>query len=252
MGSIAFTNLPILFAVAIAISFTGESGVAALTAIIGFLTFNALQFAFLTELPDVRWKNVDIPGRNIVEGAKLFTKKDYENKKSKSQNEEEKRLKAIEIIKYVGGSENITGVDACASRLRISLKDQNLVDKESIMNLVRWKNVDIPGRNIVEGAKLFTKKDYENKKSKSQNEEEKRLKAIEIIKYVGGSENITGVDACASRLRISLKDQNLVDKESIMNLGGCKGIMLKNNYLQAVYGAEQEILKHLIKEEIKI
>ena len=52
-GDVIFSNLPILFAVAIAITFTDDAGAAALTAVIGYLVFNGAQSTFITTHGDI-------------------------------------------------------------------------------------------------------------------------------------------------------------------------------------------------------
>jgi len=42
MGSVAFGNLPILFCISVALAYTKDSGVAAITSVVGFLVFNAI------------------------------------------------------------------------------------------------------------------------------------------------------------------------------------------------------------------
>jgi PTS system glucose-specific IIC component len=48
MGSVAFGNLPVLFCISVALAYTKDSGVAAITAVVGFLVFNAIQLALVT------------------------------------------------------------------------------------------------------------------------------------------------------------------------------------------------------------
>ncbi|WP_084331597.1 PTS transporter subunit EIIC [Williamsoniiplasma lucivorax] len=51
MGDVAFGNLPILFAMSVALAYSKESGIAGLTAVVGFLVMNAMQGALLTHHP---------------------------------------------------------------------------------------------------------------------------------------------------------------------------------------------------------
>ena len=46
-GQVVFDNLAVLFCIAVAISFTNESGVAGLCSFMGWLVFNAIQWAFI-------------------------------------------------------------------------------------------------------------------------------------------------------------------------------------------------------------
>ncbi len=49
MGDIAFGNLPVLFCISVAMAYTEDAGVAALTSVVGFLVFNAIQLSLLNE-----------------------------------------------------------------------------------------------------------------------------------------------------------------------------------------------------------
>jgi len=85
--------------------------------------------------------------------------------------------------------------------------------------------------------------------------DKKMIKAAYIIEYLGGPENIVDVDACASRLRVTVKDDKKVNLEKIKSLGGTTGGLIRNNNVQVVYGGEQEAIKPrmiAILEEIKI
>lgn len=49
MGDVAFGNLPILFCISVAIAYTEDSGVAAITSVVGFLVLNGIQAALITK-----------------------------------------------------------------------------------------------------------------------------------------------------------------------------------------------------------
>ncbi|WP_381415210.1 PTS transporter subunit EIIC [Spiroplasma endosymbiont of Anurida maritima] len=116
--------------------------------------------------------------------------------------------------------------------------------------LIKWRNVGIPGRTE-ENAKLYTKADFRGKKSKSSAQEATIEKSRKIIEALGGNENITNVDSCASRLRVTVVDNTLVKKDDIIALGGCNGVLVKGTSVQAVYGGEQEVLKPHMKDLLK-
>ncbi|ASP27856.1 PTS system, glucose-specific IIBC component [Spiroplasma corruscae] len=73
MGDVAFGNLPVLFCISVAIAYTNDSGVAAITSVVGFLAFNGLQSALLMEREsgfDMLWytnvsKNLITPNLGI-------------------------------------------------------------------------------------------------------------------------------------------------------------------------------------------
>lgn len=59
----------------------------------------------------------------------------------------------------------------------------------------------------------------------------------DIIKCVGGKENIQGVAHCATRLRIVLDDTSKIDKEALENIELAKGSFVVGNQLQVIFGA---------------
>ena len=62
--------------------------------------------------------------------------------------------------------------------------------------------------------------------------------AKEVLKNVGGLENITHVTHCATRLRISYKDINSVDIGALRKLEGVSGVVNKKNQIQLIIGPE--------------
>lgn len=68
--------------------------------------------------------------------------------------------------------------------------------------------------------------------------EERYLKiSKEIVEYVGGLDNIQGVAHCATRLRIVLKDNDLLQMEKVENVDLAKGAFLAGDQLQIIFGA---------------
>lgn len=59
----------------------------------------------------------------------------------------------------------------------------------------------------------------------------------EIVKCVGGMENIQGSAHCATRLRIVLKDNDRADMEKLENISRVKGAFVAGNQLQLIFGA---------------
>lgn len=59
----------------------------------------------------------------------------------------------------------------------------------------------------------------------------------ELVKNVGGLENIQGAAHCATRLRIVLKDNGLADMKKLENVDLVKGVFVAGNQLQIIFGA---------------
>ncbi|WP_425311527.1 PTS transporter subunit EIIC [Mesoplasma chauliocola] len=125
---------------------------------------------------------------------------------------------------------------------------------------VKYGKVMVPGRDGSANAQLATKADYKASKglnvdgskiegstskvsAKDAVEEARIQKATKIIEFLGGEGNIVDVDACASRLRLTVKDGSLVDKDGIISLGGATGALVRGTNVQVVYGGEQEAIK---------
>ncbi|MEG0474213.1 MAG: PTS transporter subunit IIBC [Carnobacterium sp.] len=65
----------------------------------------------------------------------------------------------------------------------------------------------------------------------------------DIITLLGGPSNISDVDACMTRLRVTVKDPAIVGDESAWKKLGALGLIKKNNGIQAVYGPKADVLK---------
>ncbi|SCK02219.1 EIICBA-Glc [uncultured Clostridium sp.] len=101
--------------------------------------------------------------------------------------------------------------------------------------LITKFNVMTPGREPEgEEVKVVTKD--------SMNET-----AAEVLKALGGKENIDDVDACITRLRVAVRDVSKVDKDRIKALGATAVLEVKGG-VQAIFGAMADPLKQKINE----
>lgn len=119
---------------------------------------------------------------------------------------------------------------------------------------IKYGKVQIPGRDGC--TKLYTKADFKAKKGTNETtssgpakgDAAKREKARKIIEFLGGADNITAVDSCASRLRITVVDSKLVNQDEIQALGGSTGMLIRGQSVQIIYGGEQEVIKPYMRE----
>lgn len=70
-----------------------------------------------------------------------------------------------------------------------------------------------------------------------------------ILSALGGQENIQSLDACITRLRVSVKSSGQVDKNRLKQLGA-SGVLEVGNNIQAIFGPKSDILKTRISEII--
>lgn len=71
-----------------------------------------------------------------------------------------------------------------------------------------------------------------------------------IISILGGPANIMDVDACMTRLRVTVKDPTLVGNEQDWKKLGALGLIKKDNGIQAVYGPKADVLKSDINDRL--
>ncbi|MBA2872767.1 PTS system D-glucosamine-specific IIC component [Anoxybacillus calidus] len=69
----------------------------------------------------------------------------------------------------------------------------------------------------------------------------------EVLAALGGKENIAHLDACITRLRVSVNDIKNVDKDRLKALGAA-GVLEVGNNVQAIFGPKSDILKGQIKD----
>lgn len=88
----------------------------------------------------------------------------------------------------------------------------------------------------------------ENEDKRSENKPGDHTQAERIITLLGGRENITLVDACMTRLRVTVKDPDKVAEEADWKAEGALGLIKKNTGIQAVYGPKADVLKSDIND----
>ncbi len=71
--------------------------------------------------------------------------------------------------------------------------------------------------------------------------------AENILKAMGGAQNITHLDACITRLRVSVADVAQVEKKELERLGAA-GVLEVGNNIQAIFGPRSEIIKGQIQD----
>lgn len=71
-----------------------------------------------------------------------------------------------------------------------------------------------------------------------------------IIACLGGADNIIDVDACMTRLRVSVKDPNIVGDEAEWKMLGALGLVKKDTGIQAIYGPKADVLKSDINDTL--
>lgn len=115
--------------------------------------------------------------------------------------------------------------------------------------VIKKFNLQTPGReDNASDIKLYTKDDY-NKKKKGKGPENDGVSPI-ILKGLGGVANIIDIDACATRLRVTVNDGSPVN-EDILKQSGAKGVIVKGNGIQVIYGPQVPVIKSNFEEYVE-
>lgn len=151
--------------------------------------------------------------------------------------------------------------------------------------VIRKLDYKTPGRESGTAAKLYTRDDVEQRKQdkrnktisknaknekdrakeaknpaktagepyQSQNDNEKNpersgeSRSGKILRGLGGMDNLSDVDCCATRLRCTVKDEKKVD-ETILKATGASGVIKKGNGVQIIYGPQVSVIKSDLEE----
>ncbi|WP_046176428.1 PTS transporter subunit IIBC [Domibacillus indicus] len=76
--------------------------------------------------------------------------------------------------------------------------------------------------------------------------------ASTIIGLLGGSDNIEDVDACMTRLRVTVKDVEKVSSEADWKKTGALGLILKDKGVQAIYGPKADVIKSDVQDYLGV
>ena len=121
--------------------------------------------------------------------------------------------------------------------------------------LILRRNYATPGREAdEEETKLYTRQDYNEKKNtdhvyKKTGNSDYTTSAL-ILEGLGGKSNIVGLDSCATRLRVSVKNSDLVS-EIVLKQSGALGVIKKGNGVQVIYGPQVSVIKSELEDYIK-
>ena len=113
--------------------------------------------------------------------------------------------------------------------------------------LIRKLNLKTPGREADdEETKLYTRMDMESKNNPHAVRDE--ISGL-ILRGLGGEGNISDIDCCATRLRVSVKDQKLIDKQ-LLTKSGASGVIVRGNGVQVIYGPQVSVIKSNLEDFI--
>lgn len=109
--------------------------------------------------------------------------------------------------------------------------------------MIKKFNLATAGRNGNYDAKSSDEASSNEPKSANAS-----TQVIQIINLLGGRNNIADVDACMTRLRITVHNPDLVGDEASWKQAGAMGFIVKGSGIQAIYGPKADVLKSDIQD----
>ncbi len=119
--------------------------------------------------------------------------------------------------------------------------------------MITKMNLKTPGRepDDVE-PKLYRRSDVNEAKAAKVKSTDKRTSDVvsaTILKGLGGKENLSDVDCCATRLRVTVNDASKV-MDDMLKASGASGIIHKGNGIQVIYGPKVSVIKSDLEDFI--
>lgn len=115
--------------------------------------------------------------------------------------------------------------------------------------LIKKFDFKTPGREDEDGeVKLYTRADVNAKKDAKSNDGDNQVSAL-ILRGLGGQANLSDLDCCATRLRVTVKDSSKVD-QSLLKSSGAAGVIINGNGVQVIYGPRVTVIKSNLEDFI--
>ena len=112
--------------------------------------------------------------------------------------------------------------------------------------MIKKFNYKTPGRESDdEETKLYTRKDVDARKAADKSQPDS-VSAL-ILKGLGGKDNISDIDCCATRLRVTVKKPELTD-EAALKQSGASGVIRKGHGIQVIYGPQVSVIKSNLED----
>ena len=117
--------------------------------------------------------------------------------------------------------------------------------------LILRRSYATPGREEGEDeVKLYTRADYNQKRNAQKDEDDNSVSKL-ILEGLGGHDNIVTLDCCATRLRVTVKDESLVS-DDVLKASGARGVIRRGGGVQIVYGPQVSVIKSELEDYRKM
>nr|WP_317399677.1 glucose PTS transporter subunit IIA [uncultured Gemmiger sp.] len=117
--------------------------------------------------------------------------------------------------------------------------------------MIRKMNLKTPGReDDNEEPKLYTRSDFKEKTGVGPDGAPRKggdSVSTLILNGLGGKANVSDVDCCATRLRVTVVDAGKV-QDALLRQSGASGVVHKGNGIQVIYGPQVSVIKSNLVE----
>lgn len=145
------------------------------------------------------------------------------------------------VAPYIGGPDNVTKIIFRRNSCYITVKDEGMVDLEALCKLEEFQDISLAQGKLKMEVIFLNEKEWENMGKHSD-------LVNDIIKNVGGKENISFVTHCMTRLRMNFKDDSLIQAGEIKKIKGVLGCQFSGGQFQIIIGQHVgEVYEEVIK-----
>ena len=158
------------------------------------------------------------------------------------------------LILFLGGEENIISIDNCTTRLKVEVKDLEIIQyseiKKIVPGILKTGNTSV---QVIIGPQVEFVVDEMLKMNNHLNKDKKNINyslSEYLILFLGGEKNIISIDNCTTRLKVKVRDSSIVNDNEIKKLVPGNLNSGETN-IQVIIGPQVEFIATEIKNYLK-
>lgn len=158
-----------------------------------------------------------------------------------------------DFVTALGGGVNLSAIDACTTRLRLVIADQERVDEKALRALgargfVRPSpdTLQVVLGPIADQVASEMRDAVAHAPSAVGGDD-----ATSWMAALGGAENLRSIETCASRLRIEVREQGRVDARALERLGARGVVAVASHVLHIVIGPRAEAVANALRRSVE-
>lgn len=176
---------------------------------------------------------------------------------------------AARLVAAFGGARNVESLDACITRLRVTVRDVGRTDEKALRSLgasgvvvvgnavqavfgTRSENLRTAMAGVLDGAAGDGAPAREGGPAERTASPEARELGDALLPALGGAGNVRTVEPCArTRVRLVLSDPSLLDEPALLGAGVLGVLQLPGGVVHLVLGEETEALASALRERLR-